>query len=139
MALEQCPPEIKPLFWYRYVDDIREAIKQDQAQNLTNYLNSVDTTGNIKNTSETEQDHTLPMLDVKMQVNDDGTINTSVYRKKTHTDQYLNFHSHHALHQIIGVIRSILDRKDAFVSTEEEKRNEEQHITEALRKNDYPM
>ena len=71
MALEQCPPEIKPLFWYRYVDDIREAIKQDQAQNLTNYLNSVDTTGNIKNTSETEQDHTLPMLDVKMQVNDD--------------------------------------------------------------------
>ena len=95
LALEQCPSEMKPSFWYRYVDDIGEAIKQDQAQNLTDYLNTVDKTGNIKYTSETEQDRTLPMLDVKMQVKDDGTINTSVYKKKTHTDQYLNFQSHH--------------------------------------------
>ena len=84
LALEQCPPEMKPSFWYRYVDDIGEAVKQDQVQNLTDYLNTVDKTGNIKYTSETEQDRTLPMLDVKMQVKDDGRL-TPVSTERKHT------------------------------------------------------
>ena len=37
------------------------------------------------------------------------------------------------------MIRSLLDRKEAIVSAEEDKRKEEQHITEALRNNNYPM
>ena len=138
-VLENCPPEMRPLFWFRYVDDIGEAVKHDQADNLTNYLNTVDDSGNIKYTSEVEKDRCLPMLDVKMQVNETGQIDTSVYRKKTHTDQYLNFRSHHPLHQKIGVVRSLLDRKEAIVSTEAEKTKEDTHITSALRKNDYPM
>jgi len=139
LALERCPPECKPAFWYRYVDDIGEAVKKDQTENLTAYLNTVDQTGNIKYTSELEQNRTLPMLDVKMHVTEEGKIKTSVYRKKMHTDQYLNFESHHPLHQKIGVVRSLLDRKDAIVSTEEEKEKEDQHISQALRRSNYPM
>ena len=59
--------------------------------------------------------------------------------KKTHTDQYLNFDSHLPLHQKIGVVRSLLDRKEAIVSTQEEKEKEDQYITTALRQNNYPM
>ena len=139
LALQNCPSEMKPSFWYRYVDDIGESVKEDQADNLTAYLNTVDKTGNIKYTSEREHDRTLPMLDVKMMVTTENRIQTTVYRKKTHTDQYLNFESHHPLHQKIGVIRSLLDRKEAIVSTEEEKKKEDEHITQALRKNNYPM
>ena len=50
MALENCLPDIKPSFWYRYVDEIGESVKQNQAQNLTDYLNMVNITGNIKYT-----------------------------------------------------------------------------------------
>ena len=139
LALQNCPPEMKPSFWYRYVDDIGESVKEDQADNLTAYLNTVDKTGNIKYTSEHEQDRTLPMLDVKMTVTNTNRIKTTVYRKKTHTDQYLNFESHHPLHQKIGVVRSLLDRKEAIVSTEEDKKKEDDHITQALKKNNYPM
>ena len=42
-------------------------------------------------------------------------------------------------HQKIGVIRSLLDRKEAIVSTEEEKKKEDEHIIQAPKKNNYPM
>ena len=65
-------------------------------EDLTDYINSVDPTGNIKFTVEKEEDMKLPVLD------EDGTLDTSVYRKKTHTDQYLNFRSEHPLHHKVG-------------------------------------
>ena len=41
---------------------------------------------------------------------EDGTVKLLVYRKKTHTDQYLNFTFHHALHRKLGVIKTLLER-----------------------------
>ena len=39
-----------------------------------------------------------------------------VYRKKTHTDQYLNFESHYPLPHKLGVIRTLYDRCDNIVT-----------------------
>ena len=61
-----------------------------------------------------------------------------VYRKKTHTDQYLNFMSHHPLHQKVGVIRTLLNRCENLVTEEVDRRQEEEHITSALKKCSYP-
>ena len=55
----------------------------------------------------------------------DGSVKLFVYRNKTHTHQYLNFFSHHPLHQKLGIIRTIFDRCGNVV-TEEEDRAEEQ-------------
>jgi len=48
MALVEC----KPKFWKRYVDDVLELIKKGQVRNLTDHINTIDPTGNIKFTYE---------------------------------------------------------------------------------------
>ena len=56
----------------------------------------------------------------------------SVYRKPTHTDQYLNFMSHHPIDHKISVVRTLL------VSEPEEKKKEDIHVQDALRTCGYP-
>ena len=138
LALETCPEECKPSMWYRYVDDILEDVPKDQVDNLTQHLNQVDPTNSIKFTVEVEKDNQIPMLDVLIKKKEDGHIETAIYRKKTHTDQYLNFRSHHPLHHKLGVVRTLLDRKDSIVTTEHDKEAEDKHICEALKNNGYP-
>ena len=44
-----------------------------------------------------------------------------VYRKKTHTNQYLAFDTHHLLHQNRGVVRTLLNRLEKEVTEEDDK------------------
>ena len=71
--MRTCPAQMKPQFWYRYVDDILESIPSGKLDELTAFLNSVDQTGNIKFTHEQEENNELPMLDVLAQRQEDGT------------------------------------------------------------------
>ena len=87
----------RPRLWKRYVDDILEIVKADQADNLTDYLNKSDPTRNIKFTNEQEKGGTIPFLDTLIACKPDGPVKLLVYRKATHTDQYLNFSSHHPI------------------------------------------
>ncbi len=66
---------------------------------------------------------------------DNGTIKCSVlyvYRKPTHTDQYLHFNSHHPLQHKLGVIKTLTHRAQTVVTTEEDKNREMSHIKKAL-------
>ena len=60
----------------------------------------------------------------------------------THTDQYLQFSSHHpGLHHKLGVIRTLLDRhdrSDSIVTEVEDKEKEEENKHQALAACDYP-
>ncbi|XP_072051605.1 uncharacterized protein [Amphiura filiformis] len=69
---------------------------------------------------------------------EDGSVKLLVYRKATHTDQYMNFISHHPLHQKLGVVRTLLDRKNKLVTEDQDKAEEEKHIKDALQKCGYP-
>ncbi|XP_072046220.1 uncharacterized protein [Amphiura filiformis] len=137
-AILTAPLECKPRVWKRYVDDVLEIVKRDTAETLTAHLNQVDTTSSIKFTYEVEQDQQIPFLDTLIVRKPDKSIKLMVYRKKTHTDQYLSFTSHHPLHQKMGVVRTLLDRKDRIVTEEEDKIKEEAHIRQALAKCGYP-
>ena len=77
-------------------------------------------------------------MDILLVRKADGLVKLLVYRKKSHTDQYLNFASHHPLHHKLGVIRTLLDRKDTIVTEDEDKKAEEEHIREALKRCGYP-
>ncbi len=90
--------------------------------------NTIDTTGSIQFTYEEEVNGAMPFLDTLMKNEQDGSITFTVYRKPTHTDQYLHFKSHHPLHQKLGVVRPLLDRCKTVVTKDEDKIAEVQHI-----------
>ena len=119
------------------MDDTLEVIKKGQAENLTNHLNSVDESGSIKFTHEEETNGSIPFLDTLI-VRTGDRVKLKVYRKKTHTNQYLSFHSHHPLHHKLGVVRTLLDRCEGIVTEEEDRKEERNTIKDALKVCGYP-
>ena len=61
-----------------------------------------------------------------------------MYKKPTHTNQYLNFKSHHPLHQKLGVVRTLYHRCDSIVTSDEEKKQEKDLIASSLASCGYP-
>jgi hypothetical protein len=120
------------------VDDILDVIQKGTTNNLTDYLNTIDPTANIKFTYEEECDRKLPFLDTFIVRKDDGSVKLVVYKKKTHTDQYLNFESQHPLYQKIGVIRTLLDRMQTIVTEDTDREEEENRIKTAITNCGYP-
>ena len=80
----------------------------------------------------------IPFLDALVSCKTDGSMKVQVYRKKTHTDQYLNFGSHHPLQHKLGVIRTLYDRCDNIVTDPKDAKLEVQHVNQALGKCGYP-
>ena len=99
---------------------------------LTDHLYEVDDTGNLKVTCETEENGRIPFIDTLIVCKPDKSIKLLIYRKPTHTDQYLNFKSAQPLHHKLGVVRTLLDRKERVVTEPEDKIIEEKHIKTAL-------
>ena len=110
---ETAPPGCKPRLVKKFVDDSISVLKKSAVTPLTDHLNQLDPTGNLKYTYEMPVDDKIPCLDAFFHRKPDGTLKTMVYRKKTHTDQYLHFTSHHPLHHKQGVVRTLIDRAEA--------------------------
>ena len=88
-------------------------------------------------TVEKESDGQLPFLDVLVTREEDGTISTSVYRKPTHTDQYLAFEFHHPMGHKRAAVRTLMYWAEALCSSGVNWAQEEKHVQAALEKNGY--
>ena len=60
--------------------------------------------------SEKKVEWCLVFFDALSMINEDGTTRTRVFRKETHTDQYLKFDSNHPLEHKRGVVRTFTHR-----------------------------
>ena len=112
----------RPRLWKRFVGETLEVIKRGSVAQITEHLNSVDSTGSIRFTYEEETDGQMLFLDTLLIREEDGNVKLLVYRKEKHTDQYLSFMSHHPLHQKLRDIRTLLNRCDSVVTEEEDRR-----------------
>ncbi|XP_057299527.1 uncharacterized protein LOC130630152 [Hydractinia symbiolongicarpus] len=98
----------------RFVDDVVLIIKRAHLSAFHEHVSNLHP--KIQFTVEHGKNVTLPFLDSLVSRNG-GNLSVSVYRKPTHTDQYLNYTSNHQMSCKESVV-SLLDRAVNVVSGE---------------------
>ena len=76
--------------WLRYVDDVFVIQKEEHKQNFFEHINNIDPAIKFKDNKE---DGAIPLLDTTVKPEAYGGLPITVYRKPTHTDQYLQWDS----------------------------------------------
>ena len=110
-----------PKWWYRYVDDSHVCIAREHLREFHSHLDF--------NTPDLKQKKTkTDLLHFWNQDNRNpfGTTKTSVYRKATHTDKYLQFSSHHPCNT------NAQQLEPYRLLTDADKLSEVQHVVDAL-------
>ena len=105
-------------------------------QELLEHINSLHPQAQF--TKEEENNSSLLFLDTLVQRNHDKSISVKIYRKPTHTNQYLKYTSHNPTSAKPSVITALFDRADNVVSNEKDKIEEKHHILAALQQNANP-
>ena len=126
-----------PSFWRRFVDDTLTIIKSSEIDNFPQHLNSIDQ--NIQFTKEESRpDGSMPFLDILITPKEDGSLKTTVYRKPTHTDLYLQWDSNHTITSKCGVVGTLHHRAKVICSSPELLQQEEKHLHQTLTRCKYP-
>ena len=134
-ALETAPHP--PSLWKRFVDDTFVILEAQYKDEFFHHINSLD--DNIKFTAETTKaDGSMPFLDTLVTPQSDGSLQTTVYRNPTHTNQYLQWDSHHAISNKYSVISSLLHRAKDICSSKDLLEEEQTQIQRALSICKYP-
>ena len=133
-ALSTAPPS---RFWHRYVDDTCVIHKEIHKQDFLQHINSVDHT--IQFSVETNKGHgAIPFLDTIVKPEAVGTLSITVYRKPTHTDQYLEWDSHHHLSAKLSVIHTLSHKAQTVCGNPEHLCKEKPHLKNTLTQCKYP-
>lgn len=120
----------------RYVDDIILITSCKRASaNMLMKCNKWHS--NIKFTIENEEADKLPFLDVLLERKTDGTLDRSVYRKPTATDQHLHFESFTPRKWKRALVQTLFDRARR-ICTADKLDAQLLKLTETLEQNGYP-
>ena len=134
-ALDTAPHP--PSLWKRYVDDTFVIQEEQHKDEFFHHINSIGP--NIKFTAATPKaDGSMPFLDTLVTPQSDESLATTVYRKPTHTNQYLQWDSHHAITNKYSIISSLLHRAKHICSNQQLLEEEQTHIQRALSMCKYP-
>ena len=69
---------------------------------------------------------------------EDGRLITSGYRKPTHTDLYLQWHSHHTIPSQYSMVGTLYHRAKTICSSPQLLQEEEQHQCQTIKRGKYP-
>ena len=105
LAIPTSPMLIK--WWFRYADDVHSATRKDQVNKLQEDLNSIGP--DINFTIELPGTDGLPFLDSLTKTTPNSSEST-VYRKPTHRDRYLDYDSNHFISAKLSVIHTLIHR-----------------------------
>ena len=135
--LDECPEDIKPLKYRRYVDDIFVLCRDRNHHNrFMEYMNSQHE--NISFTDELETNNNLPFLDVSVTRTDNG-FTTNLYRKGTFSGVFTNFFSFLAIQFKACLISTLLFRCYQLSSSSQAFHEEVERIRAILARNSYPL
>ena len=116
-----------PSLWKRFVDDTFTIIKNEDRSSFLQHLNSIHQ--NIKFTcEEVRDDGSMPFLDILVTPKEDGSLSTSVFRKPTHTDLYLQWDSQHTISSKYSVAGTLYHRAKVVCSDPQLQKKEEEHL-----------
>ena len=134
-ALQSLPNP--PSVWKRFIDDTFVIMKKTHKEEFLTHLNSEDSKIQFT-TEETGPDGSLPFLDILITPDKDGRLDTTVYRKPTHMDQYLRWDSHHTISSKYSVVGTLLHRA-RMICSNNQLLQQEDHLSKALMNCNYPI
>ena len=87
---------------------------------------------------DNKEDGSIPFCDTIVKPEENVGLSITVYRKPTHTDQYLQWDSHHNLSAKFSIINTLSHRAKTVCSNPELLKQEKKHLREALTQCKYP-
>ena len=96
-----------PKVWEHHVDYVFSIVCKACLQELLDHMNNLHSQTQF--TKEEESNSALPFLDTLVQRNYNKTIFVKIYRKPTHTNQYLKYTSHNPTSVKESVITALFD------------------------------
>ena len=123
-----------PPLWLRKVDDTFVITKFDTIE-ILHELNKFNC--KVQLTYESATNNALPFLDCLIQKDNEGRLQTKVYRKKTRTGQYMHYAGNQPEHVKVGTIKILVRRAKIVCSTEESLTDELDCIKKTMRLNGY--
>ena len=120
-----------PHLWLRFVDDMYVIQQAEHSQQLLHHINTQDS--HIQFTiEEPNQDGSLPFLETQVSPHPNNTLITTVYRKPTHTDQYLHWDSNHFIGAKYSVFNTLAHRAKVVSYNQQSLHKELDHIRKDL-------
>ena len=87
---------------------------------------------------DNKEDGSIPFLDTIVKPEAGGKLSTTVYWRPTHTEQYLQWDSHHHLSAKFSVIHTLSHRDQMVCSNPELLHKEKTYLRNALTQCNYP-
>ncbi len=121
----------------RFVDDVFVIMKRDKIEDFYKQIESLHV--KLKFTTEVENDGRPAFLDTEIKRNPNKSLSVAVYRKPTHTDQYLNANFHHLDSVNNSVIPSLFYRAKSITSNLDNLDNYLKRISNVVEANEYKL
>ena len=123
--------------WKRYVDDTHAYIEPEKIDYVMKKLNTYHQ--QIQFTYEIEKYQRISFLDVSIRRLTNGKLKTTVFRKETNTDIYMNWNSHAPMQWKIGTLKNLVKRSIIICSDQHLLQIELDHLRKVFVEiNDYP-
>ena len=104
-----CSASTPPRYWFRFEDETFVIQQQSHKQLFLDHINNIDLA--IKFIVEGNQENgAIPFLNTLVKLQADNSLSITVFCKPTHTDQYLQWDSHHNLSAKYSVISTLTHR-----------------------------
>ena len=102
-----------PKVWERFFDDVYSVLQRNDLENIFHHINNLHQSN--KFTTDEENNGEQGFLDTLLKRNK-GKVSLSVYRRPTHTEQYLHYSSHYQTSCKVSVASSLLPPCDIPLS-----------------------